>query len=128
MHGRPVCLQGTSSPTYQSISWNGLVEARGSFLSNMQVSANLSNGAGHPTFDAYASTAVHVYGVSDDHYCCRQWSMGCSTRRVHGVFDPVVATAAGAKSVEARLHGWAWDDGAAKGGSEPISVRVSATT
>ena len=88
------------------------------------VTANISNGDGHPTFEAYVSTAAHVFGAHDEHYCCKHWFMGCKSRRVHGVFDPVEVTS-GAKNVTVQLHGWAWDDGAAKAGLEPISVRVS---
>lgn len=41
------------------------------------VAADLSNGPGHATFDAYAATAPGVFGASDGHYCCKSWAVGC---------------------------------------------------
>jgi len=84
------------------------------------VSSDLSNGPGHPTFDAYNSTAPDVWEQSNDHYCCRHWSMGCLRKSLHGVFDPIVVA-----NGSLQLHGWAWDESAAGAGSSPISVRVS---
>jgi hypothetical protein len=41
------------------------------------VAANLSNGPGHPTYDAYTATAPGTWGVSAAHYCCTEWATGC---------------------------------------------------
>lgn len=41
------------------------------------VAADLSNGPGHATFDAYVATAPGVFGASDGHYCCKAWGVGC---------------------------------------------------
>ena len=38
---------------------------------------NLTNAAGHDTYDAYRATAPGVFGVTSDHYCCRVWRSGC---------------------------------------------------
>lgn len=56
------------------------------------VSADLSNGAGHPTFDAYVSTSPSQWAKSDAHFCCTQWTAGCLTKTSHGVFDPTLIT------------------------------------
>lgn len=42
------------------------------------VSADLSTGPGHDTYDAYMATAPGVYGVRSDHYCCTRWGWGCA--------------------------------------------------
>jgi hypothetical protein len=41
------------------------------------IAANLSNGPGHPTYDAYMATAPGAWGVSSSNYCCTQWATGC---------------------------------------------------
>lgn len=87
------------------------------------VSGDLSNGPGNPTFDAYNSTSPLVWEASNDHYCCSRWSMGCRNKSIHGVFDPI-ALATGTLTA----HGWAWDEAAGGGGSAPVSVRVSIDT
>ena len=38
---------------------------------------NLTNAAGHATYEAYKSTAPGVFGVTSDHYCCTAWQTGC---------------------------------------------------
>ena len=43
-----------------------------------KVVADLSNGAGHATFDAYAATSPGVWGKSGGHYCCVHWGVGCA--------------------------------------------------
>jgi hypothetical protein len=45
------------------------------------ISGDLSNGTGWPTFDAYNSTSQAYWGRSDGHYCCSKWSMGCKVRK-----------------------------------------------
>ena len=115
------------------------------------VSADLSNGAGHPTFDAYVSTSPSQWGKSDSHFCCTQWTAGCKTKTAHGTFDPVqitpstpaaptpadpaaptpaaptpaAAAARAAGSSNLQLHGWAWDERAGHAGSDPIEVEIT---
>ena len=48
-----------------------------------QVAANLSNGPGHATYDAYMAKAPGVYGVTASHYCCQQWASGCPAGASH---------------------------------------------
>ena len=78
------------------------------------VTADLSNGAGHPTFDAYVSTSPAKWEASNTHFCCTAWSMGCKTKRMHGVFDPLAVDANSPTPHTVTVHGWAWSEAAAK--------------
>eukprot|EP00041_Stephanoeca_diplocostata_P021776 m.513859 g.513859 ORF g.513859 m.513859 type:complete len:644 (-) comp21909_c0_seq5:122-2053(-) len=102
------------------------------------VSSDLRNGRGHPTFDAYNSTAPAVWEHSDTHFCCARFSVGCQTKHVHGVFDPVARTPVRNTYTESNadiggggsgvwLHGWAWDESAPLAGHDPVSVRIVVT-
>ncbi len=42
------------------------------------VYGNLTNAAGHETYEAYKSTAPGVFGMRSDHYCCEMWASGCT--------------------------------------------------
>lgn len=43
------------------------------------IAANLSSAAqsNRDTYLAYMSTAPDVFGLTDDHYCCTRWAVGC---------------------------------------------------
>lgn len=89
------------------------------------ISHDLSNGTGYPTFDAYVSTSPAQWGQGDDHFCCARWRMGCLTKENHGVLDPVAPSANGSA---VQVHGWAWSEAARKGGWAPVQVIVSVDT
>jgi hypothetical protein len=42
-----------------------------------KVWANLTNGPGNPTYDAYTGTAPGVWGYAATGYCCVTWGVGC---------------------------------------------------
>jgi hypothetical protein len=87
------------------------------------VSGNLSNGVGHPTFDAYTSTAPRNWDLTDGHYCCTNWRMGCKTKNGTGTLDPLMQDS----QTRITVHGWAWDERSARGGGAPVQVRISFT-
>ena len=87
------------------------------------VSADLNNGAGYPTFDVYAATAPDVWAKGDDHFCCSKFLVGCLTQRVIGTFDPIEVVPRATATV-VKLHGWAWDQGAGMAGMAAINVSV----
>jgi len=57
---------------------------------------NLTNAPGHETYDAYASTAPGVFGVTSDHYCCTRWGAGCVPGEARGGGGGAVLAAAAA--------------------------------
>lgn len=87
------------------------------------VSGNLTNGAGHPTFDAYVATSPMNWDTNNNHFCCTTWRMGCLDKQGHGTLDPIAQT--GTTSIT--VHGWAWDERAGRGGRDPVQVRLSFT-
>eukprot|EP00051_Salpingoeca_urceolata_P007730 m.100038 g.100038 ORF g.100038 m.100038 type:complete len:580 (+) comp15373_c1_seq2:174-1913(+) len=87
------------------------------------ISSNLTNGAGYPTFDAYVSTSPGVWGRSDTHFCCVHWHQGCNKTQSFGTFDELHVSA---DNGTVALHGWAWDAGLPGGGGlASVSVAIS---
>lgn len=84
------------------------------------ITGNLSNGAGHPTFDAYVATSPAHWGVSDDHFCCVTWRMGCKSKSGTGTLDPLDQS-----GTRITVHGWAWDERAPGAGGDPVQVKIS---
>lgn len=86
------------------------------------VSSDLSNGPGHPTFDAYNATSPAVWGQSDEHFCCEHWRSGCMSTFSYGTLDPLATAVGFPPSVS--MHGWAWSTAAPKGGLAPVVVTI----
>ena len=93
------------------------------------VSSDLRNGAGNPTYDAYNSTSPALWETSNSHFCCKEWSMGCLTKSMHGVFDPIQKSSPSMVASSSKngvyLHGWAWDESAGLGGQVPVDVQIT---
>ena len=45
------------------------------------ITANFSNAAGYPTFEAYVATSAPRWGKDNDHYCCTKWGSGCKLQK-----------------------------------------------
>lgn len=88
------------------------------------ISGDLSNGPGYPTFDAYIATSPAVWGSSDTNYCCKTWRVGCHSTFHYGSFDPL-NTKGGGYPPALIMHGWAWSTAAHKAGMAPVSITVS---
>ena len=86
------------------------------------ISSDLSNGTGYPTFDAYNATAPQHWGQSDSHFCCTAWRAGCKTTQSFGTLDPVAVTAGDPPAVV--VHGWAWSSAAPQAGLAPLTVTL----
>ena len=42
------------------------------------ITANFSNAAGYPTWEAYVATSMPRWGKDSNHLCCTKWHVGCS--------------------------------------------------
>ena len=42
------------------------------------ISMNLKDAEKYETFQAYQSTALHIWGRTNEHYCCKKYRLGCA--------------------------------------------------
>jgi hypothetical protein len=88
------------------------------------ISGDLSDGTGYPTFDAYNATSPTVWGRSDANYCCEKWRVGCLSTFNYGTLDPLDAKGGGDPPALS-VHGWAWSTAGHRAGLAPVGVTVT---
>ncbi len=105
---------GTTHNFFQSRSPADDIETMIPFAAGEALDGNVAQ---YPTYQAYLSTRPDVWGARNDHYCCKNYYVGCSTNpntpppvaptpKVIGSVDGILQT-----SGRTLLHGWACNVG-----------------